>query len=500
MNKYNLNDKQIELKSDLAAEFPIYIYISEKKDYLLYSKSINELLNDASVIKPLEVTIKGISFLLQSGVVPLPHTVYKNIFIVGIGDTAKVKTVNNKIEIEFSHNFPFFNKDRDKEANVDEEYILEILAEATISRMEKDKPAYLFHSAGKDSNSIAIALAEAGYQDKVTCISHQSKGEKDESEISKKIATKLGFKHQKIYEPKSLRKEQLDSISYYFENIPLPCMDNVALAYPLYATQIEFINANIIDGMGNDVYIGHIPSKLELDRQKTFSKFHRLRPITGRFNSGTRFEIATATRSEWTGLFGISYGDTNAILTDSYDVYNYWKMEDFKKKNLDYFDFRASLRGVLIDQEIFTRKVRNFADVNNANLILPWTNEEVAKYFSKLPEKHLFDRKEFKNKLILRKILKNRIGLDSDKLGKMAYEFDFYSVLMMMKKDVDNEILSCKLWDRIWDRKGKGIEKVLSNLYKKIDSNHRLTGRIKALIQRLYLVSAWYNNNKYVKR
>ncbi len=86
------------------------------------------------------------------------------------------------IEIAFSNEFPFLNKNRDK---VDENYILELLAEATISKLDETKPSYLFHSAGKDSNSIAIA--EAGYQDKITCISHQSKGEKDESEISRQI-------------------------------------------------------------------------------------------------------------------------------------------------------------------------------------------------------------------------------------------------------------------------------------------------------------------------
>lgn len=131
--------------------------------------------------------------------------------------------------------------------------------------------------------------------------------------------------------------------------------------------------------------------------------------------------------------------------------------------NIVFEYFRPSLRGVLIDQEIFTRKGRNFTDTNSANLILG-------------------------------KILKERIDLDSDKFRKMAYEFDFYSILIMMKKDVDNEIFSCRLWNR------KGIEKVLNNLYKKIDSNYRLAGRIKSLVQRLYLVSAWYNHNRYVKR
>ena len=46
ITKYILNNQGIEIKSDLAAEFPIYIYLSDKKDYLLYSESIHEFLSN----------------------------------------------------------------------------------------------------------------------------------------------------------------------------------------------------------------------------------------------------------------------------------------------------------------------------------------------------------------------------------------------------------------------------------------------------------------------
>jgi len=492
IKEYTLNTDTLILKSDLAGEFPLYIYISETKKSLLYSTSIKNLLDDKRLVKPLEIRAEGISFLLQSSVVPPPKTVYKNIFILTIGHTASIKTVDNKIEVEFSYRFPFLHKYRDQEAEVDEKYILEILAEATISKIQKDKETYLFHSAGKDSNSIALALAEAGYQDKITSISHKGEGDKDESEIAKKLAKKFGFKHEKIYEPQTLETRHFDSINHYFENIPFPCMDSATLAYPFYTTQLEFNNSNIIDGMGNDVHIGHIPSLREYTKQRHFSKFHRLRPLTGKLSSGTRVEIATATRVEWVGLSGLTYGDSRSILNDAVDSHDYWNEIDQQNRHLDYLDLRASMRGVILDQEVFTRKVRNFADITNSNIILPWTNQKVAEYFSSLPEKYLFDRKGLKNKLILRKMLKEKIGLDSDKLGKMAYGFNFYTILMMMKKDVDHEILSCKLWNE------KGIKKVLNRLYKKIESNHKSTERVKALVQRLYLISAWYNKNKYV--
>ena len=494
IKEYKINSDQIVIKSDLVAEFPSYIYLDDSKQILLYSEKIKELLDDSRVLKPLEITNEGISFLLQSGVVPIPQTIYKNIFIVGVGDTAVIRTMNNKVDIEFSHEFPFFNKNRNNEADVDENYIIEMLAEATISRLKVNTESYLFHSAGKDSNMIALSLAEAGHQNKITCITHQSKGDTDESEISKNIASKLGFKHQILYEPNTLDKKHMDSFEYYFENIPLPCTDDATLAYSLYTSQVEFQNANIIDGSGNDIYMGHIPSNLEFDRQAKYSFFHRLRPIAGKLSSGSRFDIITKTKTEYAGMNGISYGDSQHILKDAYNVYGYWKNEDEKRHDWDYFDIRADIWGSLVEYEKVMRKAKNLANINNINLIFPFTNHKVTEYFSKLPEKYLFNRDEFKNKLIFRKILRDRISLDSDKLGKMVYSFDFYSILMKMKKEVDHEILSCKLWNK------NGIEKILASLYHKIDSNHKYRLRLTYLVQRLYLISAWYNHNKYVKR
>jgi asparagine synthase (glutamine-hydrolysing) len=492
IKEYKLNDEPISIESDLAGEYPLYIYLSRKKDCLLYSKSSKLLLESVKVIKPLTVSKKGISFLLQSAVVPPPQTVYENIFIVGIGQTARIGTVNSKIDIEFSEIHPFLNANRELDAEVDEEYILEILAEATVSRMEKNRENYLFHSAGKDSNSIALALSVAGYQNEITSVSYKGEGEKDESEIAKKIAKQFGFKHKIVYEPKVLAKKDIENINSFFENSSFPCMDNATLAYPLYMNQLDFSNSNIIDGMGNDVYIGHIPDSKEYAKQKNFSRFHHLRPFSGKFSSASRIGIATTTRTEWVGLSGLSYGDVNKILNDSFDVYDYWSEVDRENKNMDYLDLRSYIRGRVLDQEVFIRKVRNFADVTSSNLILPWTNPKVAAYFSKLPEKYLFDRKYLKNKLLLRTMLKDRIGLDSDKLGKKAYGFNAYGILMMMKKEVDQEILSCKLWNE------KEVEELLSTLYKKIDVNHQSISRLKSIIQRLYLISVWYNQSKYV--
>lgn len=487
INVYKLNDEKLIIKSDLAAEYPIYIYLSDDKKTLLYSNSIKNLLDDERVIKPLNILDEGISFLLQSGVVPPPKTIYKNIFIVSIGDKAIIETINNKVEINFSHEFPFLSRNREKEAVINENEILELLAEATIQRLDESKPSYLFHSAGKDSNMIALALAEAGYQNKVTCISHQSKGEKDESEISKEIATKLGFKHQKLYEIDSLKKEHFTSIDKYFINAPFPCTDEVTLAYSLYATQINFLNTNIIDGMGNDVYIGHIPSKAELKKQ-AYSSFLKNFNFVRKYSfSESIFNSLFRTRSEWTGLGGFSFYDVNCLL-NAKDSFDYWNNKtNFK----DYIDFRASVRGVIIDTERFIRKIRNFADVNNSNLILPYTNEQVASYFSEMPEKYLFDKKILRNKILLRNILKNKIDLDSDKLGKKAFSYDLELFVIKNLENILLTISDCSYWNK------NGLEKLLNRFGKIIIQNQKKSGKVIHLIYRLYLISSWLNKNRY---
>lgn len=233
------HDRLTELQADLAGAYPWYMYVASESKTVLYSRSIVELLADNRVPKPLKVSDEGVSFLLQSGVVPPPKTVYRNIFIVGIGIKAQVRSINGRFEVEFSRSFPFSNNMRQPSGSQppDESLILELLANATAKEIDESRPSFLFHSAGKDSNTIALALAEAGWQDKVTLITQRSLGTADESAISRDVAKRLGFQHLTL-EPSSEMKELPEEhIRQYFESAPFPCTDNVSIAYPLYALQ-----------------------------------------------------------------------------------------------------------------------------------------------------------------------------------------------------------------------------------------------------------------------
>ena len=96
--EHTITDPPRLLKSDLAAEFPVYVYVFHDKKTLLFSTSLRELLDDRRVQKPLTVSEKGLSFLLQRGVVPPPKTIYRDIFLLGAGDRLNISTIDNKLD------------------------------------------------------------------------------------------------------------------------------------------------------------------------------------------------------------------------------------------------------------------------------------------------------------------------------------------------------------------------------------------------------------------
>lgn len=495
VNQYVMGQSKTIIKCDLAGEAPLYLYWSKKNAILLYSDSIKKLLDDTRIPKPLKIENQAISFLLQSGVVPPPKTAYQDVYIISIGDTAECRTVNDSIEVIFEHKFPFMNANRFSKNDMqpDEDLILQMLADATISRTDESKPSYLFHSAGKDSNSIVLALAEAGWQDKVTLITHKSTGVLDESEISAKIAKNFGFKHEILYEVSQLKNNHKQAINDYFVEAPFPCTDNVTLAYPLYAEQIPKLKgSNIIDGGGNDSYMMMPLSRKELNVLPLSKYSSQLSFIRSIIKSENLFNPLLKTPAEWYGMSGLSLRDANKIFSSNTSVYPYWLSESAKREEWANFDFKTDVLTTIIAAELHIRKARNFTDSIGSKLILPFTNQKIAEYFAKMPECYLFDQKTLRNKLVLRSMLKKRMNLDSDRIGKMGWTYNSRDIILQNWKDIFQEIQVCKLWNQ------NEVLKLISRLESTMKSHHKYADLSGRLIYRIYLLSAWMNRSKYL--
>lgn len=491
--------KSLVLSSDLAARYPIYLYLSDEKTEAIYSKSIVSLLDCEKIKKPLSISSKSLSFLLQSGVVPPPYTIYENIFIISIGDSVKLDTVNNKINCSFNRDFPFFRSPVEENVDFDlyrkTKEILELLSSATIKSMDNENPSYLFHSAGKDSNTIALALAEAGLQKKITSLTYSAKGSNDESHLVSKLAKKMGFDHIDFSVPKKITQKHYEVFFNYFKDSPLPSMDNATLLYPLIEMELKLSGANIVDGMGNDVYIGHIADQLENKRQGKAGLLSCLSPLFFGLPSESKLHALTRSRAECTGINGFSSWESKNLIDygNNFDCGSYWRNLSKENKKLNYIDFRALIRGGIIDTEVFTRKIRNASDVYQWNLILPWTDNEVVSAIAKIPSHYLYNAAEYRNKIFLRDLLKKRLALNSDKLGKMPFEFDYSNVIKKLDKFAESEILNCLYWNKAT------VDSVLARLNKVSEGNGRDSLVAKKLIHRLFLISSWLNHSKYIK-
>jgi asparagine synthase (glutamine-hydrolysing) len=501
------NYSNVNLNSKFTNTVPTYIYWSEKKNILLYSDSIKELLDNNKVNKPLKIFSQSLSFLLQSGFIPPPRTIYEDIYILGIGDSVKIVNQNKKIKLKFEHHNPFLkvNETEKKNNSLNCEDFLQILATACLKQIDTSKPTFLFHSAGKDSNTIAASLALAGWQKKVTLVCHDHSGInhdhcgkiKNESTISYKIAKKLGFKHIKLkdYDKKidTVKKKEIHNI---FLKSPFPCLDKVMLAYPLYVSQIsELKNSNIIDGSGNDFYFGTPPSYKEkrfLLLSRIFQNFTIFRKL---FKSENILSSLGRTSAEWAGgCNGFTYLESRKFYKPSKNLYNFWLNETLSRRHFNLIDFKTSIYTPWTIAEMHIRKVQNFADSVNSKLILPFTDRNVVSYITNLSEENLIDINNLKNKIFLRQLLKKYIGLDSDKLGKYGWGFHPIDLLFNNLDFYSAEITNCKLWEQ--DQIKTILERLISKAIK-ADSSYS-AANARTYILNLYLISAWINKNIYV--
>ncbi|BAU23922.1 hypothetical protein THC_1557 [Caldimicrobium thiodismutans] len=484
-------DLPLTIKGPITAGYPIYFYYLQEKELLLLGEYPKDILSHPFVSKPLKISPLGLTFFLQYGFIPSPFTIFENLYVLSLGDRVEIYEGERGLLLEFKHEFPYFNQKREKNLKPDKNYLLNLIIEAIFKRWDKGSPLFLFQSLGKDSNTIALALSEAGLQEKAIFGTLATEDRKDESKIAEKLAKKLGFRHIKLPVPEKPELKHIEILQKYFANITLPCGDGVSLAYPLYTLTYDFSGHTILDGSGNDVYFGHVPRKVEYTRQNLYTVLSLLKPLSERLPSGNPLQKLSLYRSEYPfyHLLGFTFRDCKKIYPEAERVYPIFKNWEKDRKNWDYFDLKADLWGTHAELSLVTQKVRNFAEAYQLNFIFPWGDEELAKYVGSLPEKYLFDRKTFKNKILLREILKEKLDLDSDALGKFSYGFSAYNFLRGLSFYVEEEIFSCQLWE-------KGF---LKNLWEKIKEKAKNDKFFQKLFVRLFLISAWFNHNIFLK-
>ncbi len=248
----------IVIRGDDTGEEVLFLHSSGRA--VTVSDDVGELLSAirASGKKvELETREGGLSHFLHDSVVPLPRTIFRDVFALTIGDRATVRREGDgRLAVTFSTEFPYFTRLSREDQSPDHDRFLGLLADSMERRLSKYRSGVLFLSAGKDSTALALALAERGRKD-VPCATYAVPGGV-EDEYARGVCRKLGLPHTVV----SLDSEAAtvrDALTRFFTESPLPSGDLAQIPTILLTRATAAPGGAVIVGSGNDTSFGALP-------------------------------------------------------------------------------------------------------------------------------------------------------------------------------------------------------------------------------------------------
>jgi hypothetical protein len=196
----------------------------------------------------------SIADVLRNGFVYPPHTIFRDVKVASTGFDPT----------QDMHGAPVFHFARQSaEAPprppadaVDEDDLLEtyhrLLCDAVARSTAAMRSPWLLQSGGKDSTSMAIAVAEVAPQ--TCCITYRGGREEDEIDSASFVARKLGLRHESLVcDP----GRSYDRYLACLPRMPLLTADFALLSYVDLATEVAADGGDgIIDALGSDPYFG----------------------------------------------------------------------------------------------------------------------------------------------------------------------------------------------------------------------------------------------------
>ncbi|MFC5436379.1 asparagine synthase-related protein [Rhodanobacter umsongensis] len=199
----------------------------------------------------------SIADLLRNGFVYPPHTIFRDVKVASTGfDPA-----------QDLHGTPVFHFARQSAAApprppagaVDDDELLDtyhrLLCDAVLRSTAAMRSPWLLQSGGKDSTSMAIAVAEVAPQTR--CITYLGGKEEDETDSARFVARKLGLRHESLVcDP----GRSYDRYLACLPGMPLLTADFAMLSYVDLAAEIAADGGDgILDALGSDPYFGVPP-------------------------------------------------------------------------------------------------------------------------------------------------------------------------------------------------------------------------------------------------
>jgi len=465
------------------------LFVHCSPDFGVVATSLGELLDHLHAQgRTVELSAFGISSLLHHGLIPLPYTVYEDIYFLSMGDIADIGVVGGALAIDLTNEYPWTVGRSSNDRQASEDTLLSLLTQSTERQLDEfGNEGFLMMSSGKDSPAVALSLAEGGFKH-IRCVTYSSGASDPEPPIAADICRRLGLDHE-IVEMPTDRDRTADALVRFFEASASPGVDLSQLPYVFATAAALPASGAVIDGGGNDSYMGypvtgHGLTKMRLRvRGRVFANaVRRVVPVDSPLNylARSRAEATLAGRT-------MRFGESRKLYPAAVDTSRWWYDVSRQTRHLDLVDLYGEVMVRHSDLGGWMQKQRLAANAIGLGASLPWCDDDVADYYFNLPEHHRYDRRSGRNKILLRKTLYRYLDYDADTIGKHYFSFDGAGFIQRNMDFVRSEIEGCSLWDR-------GGLPVIHEWLDGVDSRPLLYHSLLTV----FMVSGWHNHNRFL--
>jgi len=460
-------------------------------DRVLIATQLEELLPklDDEAIGP-EVSPFGISQTLNYGIVPLPSTVYRSVQRLGPGDTLTLTCDAGQVDTSLAYTYPWLFPLSREDQVPSTTKLRELIATSLDKQLDAaGGTGMLMLSSGKDSVALALALADGGHTS-IPCVTFQSGPDDDEHVYAAELCERLGLEHHTVQMPDDGRTTEA-ALLHFFEHSPLPSVDQATIPYAIATHTSGLQRGGIIDGCGNDGYMGFLPLSrtrtkyaLRVRNRHLATTIRGLIPHDSPMNYFTRSRVATFLQGRM-----FRHKETRRFYGDAIDTEDHWYQMSSDLADLELLDFIGASEVRLTDTAVSNAKVYLAAHARGLVPVLPFCDEAIADYYFNLPAAHRLDESSRTNKILLRQLLSEAIDYDPAEVGSNHFQFDGTSFIQENERFVRDEILSCDLW----------LPQVEGELNTWLDQLPSRPFLFHSLLT-LFMISGWHNHYPSIDR
>ncbi len=348
-----------------------------------------------------------------------------------------------------------------------------------------DRKALLMLSAGKDSVALALAIAELGV--KIPCFTFKPGPKDTEHELAARLCRRLGLDHRTVEMPRDPTYVRTN-LERFFEGSSLPCGDHATIGYAMTVAAAGLDSGGVLDGGGNDPYMGFLLSASNQTKLRYRIRGRHLAATVARV-SRIDSPVSYVARSRAAALLpgrNFRYHELKSIYPGAIPTADFW----YKETEVPAPQVGSAMMTSRVRHTEAARnnlKGRLVAEACGLAALFPFCDTGIADYYFNLPKQARIDERRGVNKVLLRRLLMEKLGYDPADVGDGYFAFDGPAFLMDNAEFVRDEISSCKLWTADASALAR---KWLDLLPKRPFLWHALYS--------LFMVSGWHNHSRFV--